>query len=921
MPEAPALPTDSTLDRLGRVLRLAGEGSLVIFAVGDHDGSLDQLRAALAKLGPFDERRLGQDDPLGPGRKRRLVFGADDLPPDAREHHLRLLNVRRDRIRVEGIQLILFLEGRLLRTAVEWIPDLRAWSSATVEIQPPARTDGGGALDYAIGDRAVSRSESVEAVSLGDVPSRTRFPSDFFVGRGAELRKLEELLSDPATRILSVVGQAGCGKSALVAELLGRRRETSFVWRFGENEMSGDEFLIEALRFFGEENPLRGSLIERGERLAGLVAKAGALIILDGVDAMIDPLAAPAFVVRDPAAGAFLDELAHSTTGAAIVTSRRPIGEPGRAGAIREVHLGALSDEDAAGLLKRMGVQGPESELWRAAHAVGGGALAVRLLGALLIETAGGAASAVGMLPPLSRSDWISGDEGVAQARRVLRVLIDHLARTEPAYVEILGILSLFDRPATRAEIDVVRWEPVLGGLTDRVATLDELEWDRRILQLQRLRMISPRDGALDAHAFVRELVSNRIRQESPEAFRAAHGRLYEHFRDTSKQHPETRKDLEPLYRAIVHGCKASRYEEAFREVYYQRIHREKGFGVMNLGAWSADLAAIRGFFAEMWTRPVDGLGDNLSSAVLNTAGLNLRAMGRIQDADAPLRAALQSRMRTASWANAAAVADNLSGLQLALGNLTQAVHDAEESVLFADRSGDAFRRADSRTTLAEAYNESGRREEATRLFIEAERIQAELQPKNHWLYSLRGYRYCDLLLDRGDTADVLQRAAHALGLARQNLGPLSIAVAHLTLGRAHLLRLRSLPISRTNQRKKTAASARFQLDKAFTVLREAGVLDFIPRGLLARAAFFREIGEYPLAHRDLDETLRITTRCGLRLFEADAHLERARLFLAEQKLDEARAELALGKKLVEETGYGRRTGEVAELTRATSAA
>ena len=67
-------------------------------------------------------------------------------------------------------------------------------------------------------------------------------------------------------------------------------------------------------------------------------------------------------------------------------------------------------------------------------------------------------------------------------------------------------------------------------------------------------------------------------------------------------------------------------------------------------------------------------------------------------------------------------------------------------------------------------------------------------------------------------------------------------------------------------------------------------------------------------ARRDLDEALTIATRCGMRLHEADAHLEYARLHLAEGGSAAAREHLAKAKAIVAETGYRRRAPEVAEL-------
>ncbi len=87
-----------------------------------------------------------------------------------------------------------------------------------------------------------------------------------------------------------------------------------------------------------------------------------------------------------------------------------------------------------------------------------------------------------------------------------------------------------------------------------------------------------------------------------------------------------------------------------------------------------------------------------------------------------------------------------------------------------------------------------------------------------------------------------------------------------------------------------------------------------LPRGLLARAALFRETGDALAARRDLDEAMRIARRGEMRLFQCDAHLESARLALAQRDRENARKDLAAASDLVQATGYGRRKPEVAEL-------
>ena len=117
------------------------------------------------------------------------------------------------------------------------------------------------------------------------------------------------------------------------------------------------------------------------------------------------------------------------------------------------------------------------------------------------------------------------------------------------------------------------------------------------------------------------------------------------------------------------------------------------------------------------------------------------------------MRAALDMGVQAEDWKEAAIRASNLSELELTLGEVARAVGDAEQSVIYADRSGDAFRRMGNRTTYADARHQAGRRAEAEARFGEAEAMQAESQPDYPLLYSLSGFRYCDLLLTEAERA------------------------------------------------------------------------------------------------------------------------------------------------------------------------
>jgi ATP/maltotriose-dependent transcriptional regulator MalT len=90
--------------------------------------------------------------------------------------------------------------------------------------------------------------------------------------------------------------------------------------------------------------------------------------------------------------------------------------------------------------------------------------------------------------------------------------------------------------------------------------------------------------------------------------------------------------------------------------------------------------------------------------------------------------------------------------------------------------------------------------------------------------------------------------------------------------------------------------------------------MEFLPRGLLARAALHRVRGDYGRAERDLAEVLRIATRGGMGLYLADYHLESARLYLAQGNRDKAREHWETARGMIERMGYHRRDSEVNEI-------
>jgi tetratricopeptide (TPR) repeat protein len=376
---------------------------------------------------------------------------------------------------------------------------------------------------------------------------------------------------------------------------------------------------------------------------------------------------------------------------------------------------------------------------------------------------------------------------------------------------------------------------------------------------------------------------------------------------------------MEPLFAAVNHGCAAGMYKEAMYDIYLPRIRRGKeAYTVHELGAFGSDQVCLAHFFDIAWGQPAAGLTEADKALVLNWAGFGLRALGRLAEASQPMQAGMELSIKQSDFKGAAIDASNLSELLLTLGRVKEAVDYGQQAVDFADKSNDEFIRMAFRTTLADALHQSGDPDEAEKLFVHAEAMQQKRQPQYPYLYSLRGYRFCDLLLTRGKYAEVLERASKTLEWNKSFKRLLDIGLHNLSLARAHLQKIEveggTPPVPERSRRAKPTtdfSQVNHYFDTAVAGLRQAGAQEFLVRGLLFRAACFRLQGLYDQAQTDLDEALEIIELGSMKLYLVDYRLESGRLCQARGQAAEAQAHFQKAKDLISQTGYHRRDGEV----------
>jgi predicted ATPase len=463
-------------------------------------------------------------------------------------------------------------------------------------------------------------------------------------GREEDIAFLDAAWVDPLVNMVTIVAWAGVGKSTLVNHWLRRMAaehyrsaELIFAWSFYRQGTSGDtssaeEFLDAALTWFGDPDPRIGTAWEKGERLAKLVAYRRTLLVLDGLEPLQIPPGPQEGRLRDPSLQALLRELAAFNTGLCLITTRTPvadIADHGRNSALRR-DLEQLSSDAGAKLLGALGVKGNEAELRTASDEFAGHCLALTLLGSYLTDAYNG-----DIRRRKDLSEHLADDKHRGgHARRVMESYQAWLG--EGPELSILRMLGLFDRPTDEKALRALLDPPAIRDLTEPLTDLSPTEWRTRLARLRRARLLSGEDpdnpGYLDTHPLVREYFGDQLRTQRTEAWKECNKRLYDYYRTLAPQLPDSFREMEPLFLAVICGCNACLFREALHEVYIPRIQRgDISFASDVLGARGALLSALAPFFEEgRWgSLAEEGVaGQNLTEEdqlfVLTQAGLYL---------------------------------------------------------------------------------------------------------------------------------------------------------------------------------------------------------------------------------------------------------------------------------------------------------
>lgn len=244
----------------------------------------------------------------------------------------------------------------------------------------------------------------------------------------------------------------------------------------------------------------------------------------------------------------------------------------------------------------------------------------------------------------------------------------------------------------------------------------------------------------------------------------------------------------------------------------------------------------------------------------------------------------------------------------LLMGRIEEAMRVAQEALAYEDRCGINTYQVATRTILGSAFHMAGNPKEALTWFNAAEQLQHELAPI---LYSIRGFRFCDFLLDCGRAHAVEKRARKMWHYATdsrwqkklQGLGRVDAGLSRVLWGAA------------LGHRGKVDSASRY-LAEGIEILREAQRTEYLLAGLLFQADFLLSINRPKTAKPALDEVASEARHDEMWRLETDCKILAARCAMAVNERKKAKTLIREVRDVVEQMGYWRRKEMLRQLER-----
>jgi tetratricopeptide (TPR) repeat protein len=538
--------------------------------------------------------------------------------------------------------------------------------------------------------------------------------TDYFKDRQRELMTIGELLAQPTTRLASVIGHGGMGKTALVCKVL--RDLERHRWPHTDDEIPLDGIVYLSTRTTGislerlfldcakllggaEEKRLNAiwtnpEISTEDKVLHLLKALSGGryIILLDNIEDLLDDQGQ----LLDESLRLFFEQGLTTSHGARLlVTSRIALAFRREVMRFdRQVKLlEGLPTEDGVALLRELDPNGeyglrdaPEEELAQAVSLVHGVPRALEVLAGILAND-----------PLASLAEVL---EGFYEQEDVVWALIEEdYKRLDGDARRVIEALAVFRRPVPPLAVDYLL-EPFAPGL--------DVPGIIRRLTRTNIVSVDRATKTVTLHPIDQDYAYSQLPEErngESEYTRQALERRAADYYVQLRTPPETWKtidDLDPQLAEFEHRVRAGDYDDACR------VLDSIDFDYLHMWGYYAKLV-------EMRRSILGGLKDpGLRAATLRSLGDIYRATGPFEHAVRLYEEALDITQETGNrlWERAT-ILGNLGRAYSALGQIEKAIERYEEALVIFRKTGNRRQEGIQLSYLGNAYRTLGQVEQA----------------------------------------------------------------------------------------------------------------------------------------------------------------------------------------------------------------
>lgn len=712
-----------------------------------------------------------------------------------------------------------------------------------------------------------------------------------WTGREHLLEQIASDWNDPTKHVTGLIGFGGEGKSSLArkwVETLNLQPSNLptgiFWWGFYENR-SVDEFLESALKYMsgGRIDPRQIQSSNLRTQIIGAMLGTGRyLFVLDGLEVLQHQDGDQYGLLQSNDLRDLLTFFARPDNQSfCLITSRAPLLDLMEYTTYTHRDVDRLSEEDGRALLRRLSVQGSDTELNKVVADWDGHALTLSILAAYLAERYEGDIKHLADIP-IPTAD----EPRYERVHRVLRRYDEHLSSDER---EFLKLFSIFRLPVQESAFEKV-FEPLLKSL-------DKNEMQKLVSRLANYRLIrhDEHEKSYTTHPLIRNHYFALFTKGDPSQEKAAHSQIKDYYLSIAGdtlQYPAL-DDLKPLIEVIHHACEAGAYDEAWK-IYWERID-QMGRGGLTwiLGAYETELNLCYEFFpsSDLSQNPSMNSIDQIRY-ILNEVGWCLMNLGSLHEAIPFYKRHNAICEERQDWKNASTGYRNLADLHTLLGALNTSTEAAYQALNLARRAEDKQYITNSMGFQAWSAHLLGDIKSASTIFLEAESLQREIEPSLQYHYDTDGVKHTEHLRLTGDTKYARRVAEANLRICEAYHALRAISACQRALG--------DLDTDDGNHE-----SARDYYESALKIARSISHRQVLVEALLARGRWqAKHTKDANVAFSDLNESLSYCVESGYRIYEADVRVALGWAYLANNEKEKSKQSAQRALQMSNEMGY-----------------